>query len=74
MTPETALRLYFVSHTEQEAIWHNDLLNLRLAFPSLEPVLMELQFRRTETERLELECERLEMERDELRAAEWEDD
>ena len=59
MTPETALRLFTTPYPEQESLRHNDLINLHRAFPALEPVLMELQYRRTECERLQIECEEL---------------
>lgn len=68
MTPETALRLFTTPYSEQESLRHNDLINLHRAFPALGPVLMELQFRRTECERLEIECELLQIECEELRA------
>jgi hypothetical protein len=52
MNATHALTLYRVPYTEQTPLWDNDLVNLAAAFPLMEPVLMELQFRRTEMERL----------------------
>lgn len=53
MNPTQALTIYHVHHGEQTPVRDTDLVNLATAFPALEPVLMELQFRRDETTRLE---------------------
>jgi hypothetical protein len=53
MTPTQALTFYRIHYTEQEPVRDPDLVNLVNAFPLLEPVLMELQFRRNETLRYE---------------------
>jgi predicted nucleic acid-binding Zn-ribbon protein len=57
VTPTQALTIYHVHHTEQEPVLDTDLVNLATAFPTMEPVLMELQFRRTETARYEDELD-----------------
>ena len=59
MNPTQALTIYRVHHSEQTPVRDNDLVNLATAFPTLEPALMELQFRRDETTRLEDDNERL---------------
>jgi hypothetical protein len=53
MNPTQALTIYHVHRSEQTPVRDSDLVNLATAFPTLEPVLMELQFRRDETTRLE---------------------
>jgi hypothetical protein len=74
MTPTNALTLYHVPHIEQEPVRDMDLVNLATAFPAIEPVLMELQYRRNQMERMEVEIdvlrnqmERMEVEIDVLR-------
>jgi len=60
MTSTQALTIYHVHPSEQSPVLDTDLVNLATAFPAMEPVLMELQFRRDESKRLEDEVERLE--------------
>lgn len=77
MTPTQALIVYHVPHTEQEPVRDVDLVNLATAFPMLEPVLMELQYRRNVVEQLERENDGLRYEVEELQdrclEAEWSD-
>jgi hypothetical protein len=57
MTPTNALTLYHVPHVEQEPVRDMDLVNLATASPAIEPVLMELQYRRNQMERMEVEID-----------------
>jgi len=57
--PTQAMTIYHVPYTEQEPVRDTDLVNLAAAFPVMESVLMELQFRRNEMSRLLEEVERL---------------
>jgi len=53
MTSTQALTIYHVHPSEQSPVLDTDLVNLATAFPAMEPVLMELQFRRDESKRLD---------------------
>jgi len=78
MTPTQALTIYHVPHTEQEPVRDTDLVNLATAFPTMQPVLMELQFWRNECARLDVRNDELVVECEDLRTqlrdseAKWE--
>jgi hypothetical protein len=73
VTLTQALTIYHVHHTEQEPVRDTDLVNLATAFPMMEPVLMELQYRRNVVEQLERENDDLRYEVSDLReqSREW---
>jgi hypothetical protein len=67
MTLQKALTIYHTPHTEQEPLRDVDLVNLATVLPMMEPVLMELQYRRNVVEQLERENDELRGELSNLR-------